>query len=982
MRARTLITLSVLAFAVPAVSGQVQAAASSSLPVSAKFIGLPVDPYAPYGTHQTALKPGDPFTLEIDGGSSDLSVSADLSALGVSSSTFGTAQGPYYGVLAGRIVLQLYAYNSNILHVGSVTDGKKVIYFTVADPQGRVGTATTSVAVDSVLPKISLASITFSATPPEEGDYAYLSGSIDGTGSKDRVYELIETAHEPGSQTDATGCNGKIALNYLPLGDALASSTDGSFTKVPITLFECGHVGYLSRHADSVTFMLGVSDEAGNLATTSITVRIPKRSAASNVLFIPGTEASRLYYRDVLGFEHQVWEPTYHIDIPYLAMNPDGTSKYPLYTKDIIRSLYGNNPLLSAIVQRVLGSDAEVYSGLEQYLNGLVASTTLGMTEWRAYPYDWRHEVSDIIRDGTRTEEPDGSIKRVYLEDVVKEMASTSPSGKITIIAHSNGGLLAKALVNAMGPDASTYIDKIIMVGTPQWGTPAAIGAALHADNFSSVPNMVINSADIRAVGDEIGDTYDLLPSQAYFAHVADPVVTFDASSSLSSEFATAFGKALTSLSSFANFLEDSAGLDAQTGGLNDTRSIVPLSPALMGKAETTHAALDSWMSPPGIDVVAIAGWGQDTVKTIAYTTEQQVLCNSNSAVSSPSLCGPITYLEHTPVTTQDGDGTVVSSSALGDTPRPFYFNTSQYSADGNEIYVHRDLMTSFPIQEEITDILTNKNEPVSYISSDKPQSTNPIALRISSHSPVNILVTDTNGNETGVVQIPETDFSGIKQDIPGSSVQVFDSEEYVTVPQEGNYKVIATGYASGPATLKLEIIQGDGIASTTAVFSDIPTTASSTSSFSIASGTPTALTVDMNGNGQSVSTVPALSPNADPLSYVRYMEAVVQTLALPDGDRRIIKAMLLSMERQLAASRNGGGENAYERSGTWHVPFPNQQKPLIGLELQVLTRYVEQQFSLRTRLGAHERNTQLGISVTDAEIILDMINELKSLLA
>ncbi len=52
---------------------------------------------------------------------------------------------------------------------------------------------------------------------------------------------------------------------------------------------------------------------------------------ASNVLFIPGTEASRLYYRGTLNIEHQVWEPDAYTDIPYLAMNANGTSKYKRY---------------------------------------------------------------------------------------------------------------------------------------------------------------------------------------------------------------------------------------------------------------------------------------------------------------------------------------------------------------------------------------------------------------------------------------------------------------------------------------------------------------------------------------------------------------------------------------------------------------------------------------------------------------------------
>ena len=60
--------------------------------------------------------------------------------------------------------------------------------------------------------------------------------------------------------------------------------------------------------------------------------------------------------------------------------------------------------------------------------------------------------------------------------------------------------------------------------------------------------------------------------------------------------------------------------------------------------------------------------------------------------------------------------------------------------------------------------------------------------------------VTDANGNESGVVSIPGTDFAGIKQDVPGSSVQALDDEEYVNVPAAGAYRISATGYGTGPS--------------------------------------------------------------------------------------------------------------------------------------------------------------------------------------
>jgi hypothetical protein len=146
----------------------------------------------------------------------------------------------------------------------------------------------------------------------------------------------------------------------------------------------------------------------------------------SNVLFLPGIEGSRLYYRGALGIEHQVWEPDLRTDIPYLEMGTDGTSKYQLYTKDIIDTVQAHNPLVSTIAN-IFGNNLETYGGFGRFMDSLVASSTL--KEWRAYPYDWRYDVRDIVTNGTPTEMPDGSVQQVYLKEVLKEMVASSRQG-------------------------------------------------------------------------------------------------------------------------------------------------------------------------------------------------------------------------------------------------------------------------------------------------------------------------------------------------------------------------------------------------------------------------------------------------------------------------------------------------------------------------------------------------------------------------
>jgi len=345
-------------------------------------------------------------------------------------------------------------------------------------------------------------------------------------------------------------------------------------------------------------------------------------------------------------------------------MNADGTSKYQLYTKDkdIIDTVQAHNPYWSTIAG-IFGTNLETYSGFEHFMDTLVADGTV--KEWRSYPYDWRYDVRDIVTDGTPTKMPDGSIEQVYLRKVLLDMASSSPSGKVTIVAHSNGGLLAKALAISFGADASKYIDRIVMIGTPQWGTPSDIGVMLHGDGQTNGLGIISDSNDMRAVAKTMPAPYGLLPSPAYFSHVSDPVATFAASGFLSNKYAASFGSALTSFSAFANFLKDFAGLNVQMGSVSDLRTPLTLSSTLVDKAIATHSALDAWVPPADISVTAIAGWGQDTVKTLAYTTVSKVVCTTGGAFTASNVCADTPSLQHTPVTTQDGDDMVVSPSAV-----------------------------------------------------------------------------------------------------------------------------------------------------------------------------------------------------------------------------------------------------------------------------------------------------------------------------
>ena len=103
----------------------------------------------------------------------------------------------------------------------------------------------------------------------------------------------------------------------------------------------------------------------------------------------------------------------------------------------------------------------------------------------------------------------------------------------MTIITHSNGGLIAKALVQKLKDTNNPLyekIDKIIFIGVPQVGTPEAFISLLHGVNVGKGFIMSANRA--RNIALNMPTIYNLLPSQNYFTNpqipfVLDKLITF-----------------------------------------------------------------------------------------------------------------------------------------------------------------------------------------------------------------------------------------------------------------------------------------------------------------------------------------------------------------------------------------------------------------------------------------------------------------------
>jgi len=556
---------------------------------------------------------------------------------------------------------------------------------------------------------------------------------------------------------------------------------------------------------------------------------------SSNVLFLPGIEGSRLYEGTGCGknAEEKLWEPYEGIwsalrgagdkKVQDLFLNQDGTSICDdVYAKenDIIDLVGGDN----------------IYKSFISDMNGLKTDSTI--VDWKPVAYDWRLSLDGLLKNGT---ERGGKIyyaeatSTPYIEQTLRALAASSKTGKVTIIAHSNGGLVAKALLNKLRGETPQLVDNVIMVGAPQSGAPEALGAVLMGYNAGiyKLGFPIVSNAVAQELAKNSPMAYHLLPSENYLESIAGdanhPVARF-AGDAYAKEI-SAYGATLTNSTDLTDFLRASS-----------------LNSSLISYANVQHSVLDSWTPPDDIEVDQIAGWGADTVAGIDFYTQQST--------------DAITALEPTrayrPIFTEDGDGVVPVPSALmiasSTSVKRYWVDLHGYKNGTNIIRSHKDIFEIPSLQDFIKNIITNSTSTLpTYISTDQPPTnTENKKLTFFLHSPLTLQITDSSGNITGLAED-----GSMTQDIPDSTYGEFGEVKYITVPEGSNYQLTMHGQASGTFSLDIQETTS-GIITASSTIASVPTTASTLASLTISGGidTASALSVDENGDGKNMITI------------------------------------------------------------------------------------------------------------------------------
>lgn len=601
--------------------------------------------------------------------------------------------------------------------------------------------------------------------------------------------------------------------------------------------------------------LCGTDGCSGGFASS--TPPAPPEPKISNVLFLPGIEQSRLYRTkvgcddDSPSCEQSVWSPVNGDTRPdELWLTSDGKSGNPnIFAKE--------RDTLDAIDLGPIKGVRKFYSSFFADLDALV-----GHENWKEATYDWRLSLDDILSHGTQRGSRiyySEATSTPYIEQTLRELASKSPTGKVTIIAHSNGGLVAKALLKKLGDsEASRLVDKLILVAVPQSGSPQAIGGLLYgygsalpfdkcASFFFSgfICGAYVSRTEVRTMALFSPMTYHLLPSQAYFNSIQDPnhsIFSFTGTHSFEAE-KLAYGTTIDSWSELSNFLRAKEGGRGQVSA-GDINQPAVADAGMLEYAQRTHESLDSWTPPADIMVYQVAGWGDRTVSGISWYEELQT--------STPTL---IYKKQYRPIFVEDGDNVVPAPSALqipeSANVKNMWVDFAREAKEHSRFpkFGHGEIMEVEELRSIVTSILASHlftHNSVVLDSRPDASKNNTDKLVFILHSPLTFRIENSSGKTIG-----DDERANVESSIPDGDIGYFGEVRYLTVPADDTYSLTLYGHDSGTFSLDAyRETQGNPGSITTLAAIPVQQGTEATVFVDGISGKIGTLQVDLNGDG------------------------------------------------------------------------------------------------------------------------------------
>lgn len=674
------------------------------------------------------------------------------------------------------------------------------------------------------------------------------------------------------SQSWASGQNALAKFLSFPVLES-AEAPSGTYT---VLVAENQPFGTTEGIAE--WFSSGGVSGTGPRRYSTLTFEYPKyEECCSSVVFLPGIKATELYEGDA-----KRWLPRlFRSDAERLAMNIMGESLYEIDVGDPIKEAYGR---------------LEIYDAFFTFLNTL--KSLAAITDWKSFPYDWRYDVYDVA--GRDQELNSGTF--LNMADEIRALASESDTGKVTIVAHSNGGLVGKALIDILGPDAA-LVDRLVMVGTPQLGTPSAISAMLHGTEqglpIDAAP-FAVSKATARELSENMPGAYGLLPLADYFSAILEPVVYFDMFTD-TDLFRAAYGDTIDTASELRSFL---LGIGDARIKPTPSNTLIPtiLNSGLLTKAVATRSALESWTAPDGVEVIQIVGWGLDTPKAVRYYERCEI------AVSG---C----FMDTRPEMTIDGDRTVVarSADAMAATADTYYLNLNSFNALYETNWTHANLLAASSTQDLLKDVLLKEVRSAPFIRATKPEVAEAgRRLRVSVHSPISLGVRDPEGRFTGVIPNPDPDSNIpiVVEEIPNSYYFEFGEGKYIGFDVGTSYDIVMQGNGEGTFTLEIDEIQSDAMISSSA-YSNVPVSPSTLATLTLQDlSNENTLQLDEDGDGVIDMAIPPDGTEPSLNELLTFLKQKVQELDIKEKLKEKILRQLDTLEKKLEKKKTKNQKN------------------------------------------------------------------------